>query len=418
MRLHWFSPLLPDRTDIGHFTGRVLRELATRAEVTVWTETDCPDRSILPEKVPIHRFDPHTLDYSRLNAADVVVYNIGNNGPFHAGIYQVSKRLPGVTILHEADLQGLFLYLWLNIDGTPECYPEHMREHYGILAQNFARARLRSIPLDHLCHQYPITHPVVEGSIGVVSHTPQVTKFALEHGLPVRELPLPFNAGGLQRAEKRAGRIRLIQFGYLNPHRGLQHIFEALSKHSKRSMFNFDIYGQIWDLGLIESKIAALDLGQQVKLRGFVDESELNQAIAEADLVFNLRFPTVGEASGTQLRIWSNAAPSVVTNHGWFGNLPDNIAIKVQPRQEVDQLTTILDQLAEDRHCFDELGLNGRELLVSRHSPRQYATDLIDFLSQAQTWEQRFHGRKAQDYLNRRRFELQGLSSDLTQSGF
>ena len=37
MKINWFCPLLPEKTDIAHYTSRILRELQKYAEVVLWT---------------------------------------------------------------------------------------------------------------------------------------------------------------------------------------------------------------------------------------------------------------------------------------------------------------------------------------------------------------------------------------------
>ena len=51
-----------------------------------------------------------------------------------------------------------------------------------------------------------------------------------------------------------------------------------------------------------------------VKIHGYV--RDLDERLAEADLAVNLRYPSMGEASAAQLRIWDHALPSLVTERG------------------------------------------------------------------------------------------------------
>jgi hypothetical protein len=401
MRVHWFSPLLPDATDIGHFTGRVLRELAKLCAVTVWTETQTPLAELLPG-IEIRHFNPLEPDYATLNRDGVIVYNIGNNGPFHAGIYDMAQKIPGVVILHEADLQGLFSFLWLHQNHEPTRYLAHARKTYGVLGETFARARLRGIPLDDLAHRYPIVEPALSNALGVICHTQQVAELASNQNLPVLRLNLPFAASDISRAIDRKGPIRLVQFGYLNPHRKLDEIFAALAQHPSQQLFRFDIFGRLWDRTYVSRRIKALGLQEIVQLRGFVDEDALDQAVAASDMVFNLRYPTIGEASGTQMRIWNNSAPSAVTDDGWFKFLPDDTVLKIVPGNEIAAIGSILDKLAVDRRCYDSLGARGRATLIESHSPVDYATAVLEFLKQFGAFERRHSQSSTSNYLRQR----------------
>jgi hypothetical protein len=134
-----------------------------------------------------------------------------------------------------------------------------------------------------------------------------------------------------------------------------------------------------------------------------VDEASLDEAVAASDMVFNLRYPTIGEASGTQLRIWNNAAPSVVTDDGWFSSLADDTVLKIAPGSEIAGVGLILDRLAVDRRCYDALGARGRATLIESHSPVDYSIAVLDFLKQFDAFENSHSQRRTTSYLRQRR---------------
>src|SRR5438067_9267061 len=78
MQINWFSPLLVCRTDVAHYTARVLPALAARAEVTLWTDEPTWEPS-LERYAHVRHFSAKHLAWSGINRADVNVYQIGNN---------------------------------------------------------------------------------------------------------------------------------------------------------------------------------------------------------------------------------------------------------------------------------------------------------------------------------------------------
>src|SRR2546426_4376590 len=107
MKLNWFSPLPPAKTDIAHYTARVLPALSKLAEVTLWTDSGEWDKGV--EKYAEVR--PYRLDrmpWVSLNRADTNVYQIGNNPLFHGPIWQISRLQPGVVVLHDFRLHHFF----------------------------------------------------------------------------------------------------------------------------------------------------------------------------------------------------------------------------------------------------------------------------------------------------------------------
>ena len=51
--------------------------------------------------------------------------------------------------------------------------------------------------------------------------------------------------------------------------------------------------------------------------------------MAACDVLVNLRYPTMGETSGSVIRALSLGKPMLVSDVGWFGELPDDVVLKI-----------------------------------------------------------------------------------------
>ena len=91
MKINWFSPLPPAKTDIAHYTTRVLPALSALAQVTLWTDQREWDRA-LEQQAEVRAFRLGRVPWTELNRADANFYQIGNNPLFHGSIWQVSTR--------------------------------------------------------------------------------------------------------------------------------------------------------------------------------------------------------------------------------------------------------------------------------------------------------------------------------------
>ena len=60
-----------------------------------------------------------------------------------------------------------------------------------------------------------------------------------------------------------------------------------------------------------------------------MDEERLWSLLAATDVSVSLRYPTMGETSGVVVRALSLGRPLVVSDVGWFSELPDEVALKV-----------------------------------------------------------------------------------------
>ena len=101
---------------------------------------------------------------------------------------------------------------------------------------------------------------------------------------------------------------------------------------------------------------------------GYVDERRLWALMAAADVHVNLRSPTMGETSGTAIRALSLGRPLIVSDVGWFSELPDAVALKVPvDDREVETLTAALELLATREDVRRVMGESARELARSEH---------------------------------------------------
>lgn len=388
MKINWFSPLPPARTDIGHYTARIMPALAERVEVTLWACQDHWDSS-LEQYATVRRWTGDA--WADLNRADLTFYHIGNNRLFHQEIWEVSRRHPGVVVLHDLRLQNLFLGIYLDTLGQRQTYERVMSDHYGSAGRQAARQFFTGeLNAEALAERWPLTEHALEGACAVLVHTRDALEtLAKVNRWPVGYLPLPYPSSAptpLPRQHDASAPRRLIVFGYLGANRQLDTLLQALAGLPERLRLRLEIYGQIDQPERIHAQIRTLGLGGSVNVHGFVSETELDRALDHADLAINLRYPSMGEASGSQLRIWDHALPSLVTRTGWYATLPETTVAFVRPGHEIADIQEHLRTLLTDPEHFAHLGCNGRRQLEAQHAPDRYAEALCQLIPVARRY--------------------------------
>lgn len=388
MRLNWFSPLPPEQTDIAHYTARLAPALMDHFEVVFWTELRV-DVNALPVGAAVRIFDPRRIEGRYFNSEvfhGLNVYNFGNDSRFHAGIYRVAQKIPGLAVLHDTRLHHFVFELSRNDQPPFASYIALASELYG----KSGEARARSIAaaygqtIDQHVEKMPFMEAFVENAIGVVCHSKSASAEAgMRSNIPTLTLPLPFARTKRQVSAPRvwAPPWRLVMFGYINPNRRLESIIHALAGIRDNLDFQFDIYGTLWNEQLVQTMIVQSGLTKRITIHGFVPESDLDNAIASAHMAFNLRYPTMGEASGGILRSWACATPTMVTDAGWYADLADDLTKKISVEDEVVAIRSALDELVRCPLKYREMGLRAQAQLVEAHSPKAYAESLVKALS-------------------------------------
>jgi glycosyltransferase involved in cell wall biosynthesis len=384
--IHWVSPLPPAETDIAHYTHRILPELTERADITLWTDAPswypkltkyCPVRHLYPGEI-----SPSDMrDNSKGSAGgDVMFVHMGNSGIFHAGFLKMVRRIPTIVVLHDLALQEMYFYAvskgLMELDG----YLDEIEQWYGEAGRREALlSRDGKIPAYELSQRLPGFEVLMKNAVAIVTHTSASHAAVTERSfVPAYQLELPYRARTTASSERSiSGPLRLMQFGYIGQNRRLKEIIQALADLGPDFDFVFDICGKLGDPEKIKLHCEQLGLTDKINLHGFVPEPQLDAMLEEVHLVFNLRNPTMGEASGSQLRIWDAAAASVVTDDGWYGDIPEEAVFRIPKENEVSSLKILLRQISQDRHAAMSKGNKGREQLIAKHDPETYADGIV-----------------------------------------
>ncbi len=175
---------------------------------------------------------------------------------------------------------------------------------------------------------------------------------------------------------------RLVVFGYLGRNRRLGAVLEALAAIRERAQFRLDICGQLWDEGQVRTQVDQLGLNSIVNLYGFLANDQVEQKLGTAHLAINLRYPSMGEASLSQLQFWDYGLPTLVTRTGWYTSLPEEAVAFVRPEHEVADIQAHLRAFLAHPEVFRAMGECGRRSLI-KNAPGRYVDGMAKFVSEA-----------------------------------
>jgi glycosyltransferase involved in cell wall biosynthesis len=138
----------------------------------------------------------------------------------------------------------------------------------------------------------------------------------------------------------------------------------------------FDISGHLARVGL-ESSDAVLR-------EEWVTEQRFWAVMSACDVCVNLRAPTMGETSASAVQSLALGRPLVVSDIGWFAELPDDVALKVPvDGYEVATLAAALELLAGDDAVRRALGKSAAAYARSEHGLDRVAAQYAALLELA-----------------------------------
>lgn len=367
----WVSPLPPTRTDIASYTARLFQQ-EQPGDITLVYPDDLPCELALQVRIePLSRLHSLIVDEGH-----IPFYHVGNNAIFHSAILEAAQVYPGVVVAHDIQIQHLILGMHRSKGDWFDIYRTIMGLHYGEDGEEAALSIATGYRShDDLASKFPLIEEACINALAVIVHNDTVTeRLAKRTGLPVVYLPLPYPAPPSPASSRKQrprpdGRMKLLVFGYMGTNRGLNDILAAMAANPR---LHLDVMGQIDPDIDLQSMAKRHGVLGRVAMLGYVPEPELDRAIAEADLVVNLRNPTVGEASGSQLRIWANLGTGIVSNHGWYSSLPDETVFKADPDAPVKGILDAVAAIEKDPDLGVRIGLAGSQYLRSVHDPQLY----------------------------------------------
>src|SRR5439155_545403 len=170
--------------------------------------------------------------------------------------------------------------------------------------------------------------------------------------------------------------------GYLNMNKRIPQLLQASAAFRDRQpgarLLLVGSAGERFDVG---RRLERLGLTEGVARLDYVPEERLWSLMAACDVLVNLRYPTMGETSGSVIRALSLGKPLLVSDVGWFGELPDDAVLKIPVDElEVPTLTAALGFAAEHGAT---LGANARAYVRREHDLDRVADAYVEALEVA-----------------------------------
>jgi glycosyltransferase involved in cell wall biosynthesis len=389
MKIAVFTPLNPARTGIADYSEDMLPELGKYAEIDLYIDGSyAPSNRRIKEQFAIRVFraaDFQVQDY------DAIVYHMGNNYGAHKYIFEAMKAFPGIVVLHDYVLQGFYAEM-LMADRDQARYLDLLQRIYPNDGARLAQRMIDRLPHpiweSELAMQFPLNEEVIGMAKGLIVHS-EFLKTAVErnHSLPVAMIP--HHGHDLLPVDRRKVRMELgfhdddlviLSTGYVTKNKRYEAIIPALNELAVPGL-KYVIIGQDEANYL---KVLTQDKTLAILRKGFLTLAELEKYIASADICLNLRYPTMGENSGSLLRMMSGAKPVLVSDNGSYRELAAEAVIKIScDVDEKEMIKRFVLALAEDSDFRLSLGREAARYVARECSIAGCAKQYAEFITRS-----------------------------------
>ncbi|MBZ5728634.1 MAG: methyltransferase domain-containing protein [Acidobacteriia bacterium] len=366
MRVAFFSPLPPARSGIADYSEALVESLKPLVSLEVFSSAAQP-------------YSPGQFD--------IALYHVGNN-EWHDFVYQTALRHPGVVVMHESNLHHLAADLTIR-RGDWDAYVRECEYNGGAAARAFAeRVRRREVGPDY--EGLPMTRRLLEAARGLVVHSRYMEAEMRSAGFagPVAVIP---HGAWIPEADRNGYRHKLGLdettpligiFGYLKPYKRIAESLRAFRRVVRLAPnARMILAGEPHPEFPLEPMIRSLGLSANVRVLGFVPIADFVGYLGACDIVLNLRYPTVGESSGTLLRSLGLGKAVLVSEVGSFQEFPEDVCLKVPvgPGEE-DLIFEYLNLLVSRPEVARAMGARARDYVARECNWSAAARSYASFL--------------------------------------
>jgi glycosyltransferase involved in cell wall biosynthesis/SAM-dependent methyltransferase len=356
----------PSRSGIADYSSALADELRKRVRIEVFDSAD-------------KRFDPAQFDEA--------LYHLGNN-PYHAFVYRAALRAPGVAVMHESNLHHLIAGMTIKSNDW-DAYVAEVEFDSGPAAREYAE-RVRTLEVGPDYEGVPMIRRILGSARGVVVHSSFMMGQMRASGFtgPIARIP---HGSWIVTTDRNGVRYRLGldestpligAFGFLKPYKRIGESLRAFRRLVKvEPRAKMILVGEPHPEFPLQSLVSTLDLQAHVRVLGFTPIEEFVEYMGACDVVLNLRYPTVGETSGSMQRALGLGKAVLVSDVGSFQEFPDDVCLKVPiGAGEEDIIFEYLNLLVSRPDLAKALGARARAWAENECSWPAVAAQYAEFL--------------------------------------
>ncbi len=390
MNLAYFSPLNPQPSGISDYSEELLPYLVQQADITLFVDGFIPENPDIRAQFTWHDYgrDPSVLQ--TLDEYDAVVYHMGNDHRYHAGVLEVARRHPGIIVFHDFALQDFFLGL-AQERGRVEIYLEEVAACHGLDMTREAAGTLQRGGTPSLLArplEFPLNCRLAQNANGIIAHSEWArSRFeTLAPGVPVAHINMPIKSPQMSHAANErdgaaGGAVQIANFGLITPGKGIEQVLRALSSLKSDHDFHYTLVGEPNSFFDVRALVRKFEMEDRVTITGHVRLDEFEQHIAATDIALNLRERTVGETSASLCRIMAAGIPAIVFDVGAFSELPNKAVVKIDHDEYAGALLeAYLRRLIEDPNLRQRIGNNARAHILTEHNIERGAASYLAFI--------------------------------------
>lgn len=390
MKFVMFTPAVT-ASAIGRMTSMVTRALVSHGHEIVVVRAEEPSMLAAPS----HDFGVRQVPWtesaqveSALRGAEAIFYQIGDNYTYHQGCLAWLPHAPGIVCLHDFFLGHLFtgwsqgrlkeahaiLRAWYGLESADQFFSYHSANDFIAGTQDSA----------------PLTEWVSAMAQAIITHSswglPRVLSACAG---PVEVVPLAYaiqkDSSGVPPQPVSDADFTILTVGHVNANKRAESVIRAIGRSAVlKEHAIYRLVGAVQPVVADQLSSLARDMGVRLVISGEVDSDTLSSALCQADVVSCLRWPSLEAASASAIEAMMHGKSVIVTNTGFYAELPDTCVRKISPENEIPDMQQALEYLYQNSVERAAMGEAAAQWALSTFTADNYARRLVAVSSAAQ----------------------------------
>ncbi|MBR4159845.1 MAG: hypothetical protein IKT97_07320 [Spirochaetia bacterium] len=380
--LLYASPFPPLKSGISDYSVILVKALSEIFNITLYIDNYEISPTCGLQGFPIKK----GVDNIQFDEFDYKIYNIGNQPDYHGYIYQACLQHPGLVILHDLSLYYLFIGCYTK---TNQLYSKLLKEAglniFLFLKSTFKKENKGPLEIKSIAGKIRLNEELLKSPNKIMVHsefaktvvgryTDKVRK--INHIKIVDKLDSLIKREELLKKYKIPTNATIISsFGFIAETK-LNHIACKVINRLVKKHKNI-CYVMVGDGAYVNPFID----DKHIFKTGFVGLEDFDSFISYSDLVLNLRYPSMGETSGTLIRALEMSKCCIINDDGWFHEIPNDCAIKIGINNIEHNLEEALEKCLGHIDKCKEIGINAQKYIDKNYYKKIIIKQIEEFLN-------------------------------------
>ncbi|KAB7765821.1 glycosyltransferase family 4 protein [Xanthomonas maliensis] len=382
MKIVWATPYCK-QSAIGRYSEAVINELRSRGHHVAIYRTEVGEDLAVPPRADVGVLEPGSrAEMDWLLQADLIIANVGDYFAYHGRLFELATIRPYVAVLHDWCVLGLFLG-WLQSIGRVQDASRIVTQMYGGEAGHQCASANAENFYERATRLFPLTEWVAGNTLGCIIHSNFYgARVRASSPGPVHKLSLAYPVEQVQPSVgvgvSGSERLAIRTFGVVNPNKRVEWVIRAVAADPELARHvDYRVLGPCSDDERARLHGICEEVGfQGLTLEGRVSHERLLEGLAEADVICCLRDPAVEGASASAIEGMQSGAPVIVSNAGFYAELPDDLVLKVPAGDSRRELLEHLQFVWSNRPLARELAERAGAWAAEEFSARRYVDGL------------------------------------------